>query len=250
MPEQVPGAPPSINTALNKLKDDLSRAAGKNFVGLILYGGLARGRYRPGKSDVNVVVLLHEITAPALAAIGPALRVARRSAGVAPMILTPGEVALTAVVFPTKFLDIKDHHIVLHGEDPFANLQVPREQVRLRIVQELRNLALRLRLRFLADYDDPASLAATLAGLARPLAVELAALLQLAGKEVPQDDRTATVFAAAATTFSTDADALARLAGFRQDGPLPGDLPSLFTSLMKVLSQLIDRAEHMKEATA
>ena len=46
--------------------------------GLLVYGGLARGRYRPGKSDVNVVVVLREAGAAALAAIAPALRTAGR----------------------------------------------------------------------------------------------------------------------------------------------------------------------------
>jgi hypothetical protein len=247
MSEQLPGAPPAVAAALTRLKEELLRVAGKNLAGLILYGGLARGRYRPGKSDVNVVVLLGDVSAAALTAIGPALRAARRAAGVAPMILMPSEVPLTAVVFPTKFLDIKDHHVVLYGEDPFATLEVPREQIRLRVVQELRNLTLRLRLRFLAAFDDCESQAATLAGLARPLAVALAALLRLAGKDVPEDDRTGAIFGAAATAFGADGEALARLAAFRQDAPVQDDLPPLYTRLLAALTQLTDCAERLKE---
>src|ERR1700687_3745663 len=51
------GAPPQTAAALARLRDDLQRAAGKNLAGIILYGGLARGRYHPGKSDINLVVL-------------------------------------------------------------------------------------------------------------------------------------------------------------------------------------------------
>src|ERR1700692_958697 len=100
MTDQLPGAPPAIVAALGQLKNELVRAAGPNFAGLILYGGLARGRFRPGKSDVNVVVLLREVSAAALTAIGPALRAARRAANVSAMLLTPAEVGPTAVVFP------------------------------------------------------------------------------------------------------------------------------------------------------
>src|SRR5438034_7525599 len=112
MTESIAGAPPAIVAALTQLKDELMRTAGKNLAGLIVYGGLARGRYRPGKSDVNVVVVLRDAGAAALAAIAPALRVGRRSANIVPLILTAGEVQPAALVFPTKFLDIKDHHIV------------------------------------------------------------------------------------------------------------------------------------------
>jgi hypothetical protein len=224
------------------LKEDLIKGAGSNLAGLILYGGLARGRYRPGKSDVNVVVLLNDASAAALAAIGPALRIARRSAGVAPMILTPAEVAPTAVVFPTKLLDIKDHHIVLHGTNPFTTLEVPREQIRLRVVQQLRNMVMQLRVRFLAALDDREMQAALLANTARPIAVELTALLRLAGKTLA-DDRTAAVFQAAAAAFGADGATLARLAALRQGEPVGDDLPALFTRLTATLAGLIERAE-------
>lgn len=247
MTASLSAAPPAIVEALTRLKDDLLRAAGKNLAGLILYGGLARGRYRPGKSDVNIVVLLHEVSAEALTAIAPALRIARRAAGITPMIIMPAEVAPTAVVFPTKFLDIKEHHVVLHGDDPFTGLDVPSEQIRLRIVQQLRNLSMRVRLRFLAALDNRDLLTATLSSLARPLAVELAALLRLAGKEVPRDDRTAAIFQAAATAFGVDGDGLARLAAFRQGEPVADDLSGLVTRLMTTLSRLIDSAERLKE---
>src|SRR6202521_4117339 len=104
----MPELPAVVAGVLTRLKDDLVRSAGANLAGLILYGGLSRGRYRPGKSDVNVVVLLRDASPASLAAIAPALRVARRSANVVPLILTPAEVRPAALVFPTKFLDIKD----------------------------------------------------------------------------------------------------------------------------------------------
>jgi hypothetical protein len=245
MSEALSAVPPAIAAALTRLKDELMRTAGKNLAGLILYGGLARGRYRPGKSDVNVVVLLHEVSALALAAIAPALRAARRAASVSPLILMPAEVQAAAVVFPTKFLDIQQHHLVLHGDDPFGGLEVPREQVRLRIVQELRNLTLRLRHRFIAAFDDRNLQLTTLANFARPLAVELVALLRLAGKEVPLEDRTAAVFQAAATAFDAGGAALSRLAALRQGETDTGDLEPLFSQLMSLLVRLTDRAERI-----
>ena len=53
MPLQLPGVPPMIVASLERLKDELLRVAGDNLAGLILYGGLARGRYRVGKGDMG-----------------------------------------------------------------------------------------------------------------------------------------------------------------------------------------------------
>ena len=51
-------APDEIRARISELCEELAQAAGANLRGLILYGGLARGRYRPGKSDINLVVLI------------------------------------------------------------------------------------------------------------------------------------------------------------------------------------------------
>jgi hypothetical protein len=246
----LPGAPDAVVTALDRLKSELVRLAGNNLASLLVYGGLARGRYRPGKSDINIVVVLREATAQGLAALAPALRAARRAAGVTPMILTPGEIPHAAKVFPITFLDIKSHHIVLHGEDPFANLEVPNEMIRLRLVQELRNRTMRLRRRIVTLIDDPELLKSTLAGVARPLAIDLTALLRLAGKTVPNEDRSAAIFQQAATTFQVDGDVLARLVELRLEGRLQGDVLEMCDKLLKCLEQLSERAEQMKESIA
>jgi hypothetical protein len=248
MPEVPSQAPSAVSAALDRLREDLKRTAAANFAGLILYGGLSRGRYRPGKSDVNVVVLLRDASAPVLATIAPALRTARRAADVVPMILTPAEVAPAAMAFPTKFLDIKDHHVVLDGEDPFAALDVPRAQVSWAIVQALRNLTLRLRGRFVAAVGDRDRQATILARIARPLAIELQALLRLAGRAIPGEDRTATIFRTAAEAFGADADALARLAARRQGEPVGDDPAALFDRVLAGLAHLAGRAEQLKEA--
>jgi predicted nucleotidyltransferase len=245
MPNSIPGAPGAVAAALDRLKDELTAAAQGNLAGLILYGGLARGRYRPGKSDINLIVLLHDASAAALAAIAPALRTARRAAGVDPLLLTPAEVARVADAFPTKFLDIKNHHIVLAGTDPFAELEVSRERIRLRVEQELRNLLLRLRHSYVAVGGGAAMLTRALARVARPLALGLQALLQLAGKEAP--DRSADIFEAAVAAFGLEPEPLARLAELRQDTRPTGDVAALYQGVLAAVARAADSADEMKE---
>jgi hypothetical protein len=242
------GAPPTVAAMLRLFRDDLVRAAGSNLAGLILYGGLARKRFRPGKSDVNVVVLLHDISAPSLAGIAPVLRAAWRGAGVVPLLLTPGEVREAADAFATKFLDIQEHHLVLAGEDPFVGLEVSREQVRLRTEQELRNLLLRLRRRYVALRESPEELTAELAGMARPFALQLGSLLRLAGKPLPAEDHTADLFAAAAAAFELDGNALAQLVALRREGKPIRDAPALAGKVLAALARAADRAAQLKEA--
>lgn len=248
MLEKLSGVPAPVATALSRLKDDLTRAAGQNLAGLILYGGVARGRYRPGKSDVNVVVLLRDASPAALAAIAPALQTAWRAAGIDPLLLTPDEVQRAADVFATKFLDVKSHHVVLAGENPFAHLEVKREHLRLRVEQELRNLLLRLRRGYVSAGGDAALLSRLLTRAARPFALQLLALLQLAGKEVPAEDRTSAVFDAAAAAFGLEREPLARLAEFRHNTQPTGDVNTLYHSTLDAIARTADLADKMKES--
>lgn len=249
MAEVHSAAPAPVKAALDRLKTELARAAATNFAGLILYGGLARGRFRPGKSDVNVLVLLHDASAAILEAIAPALQDAWRAAAVEPMILTPAEVRRSAEAFPTKFFDIKNHHIVLAGADPFSGLDVTRKQLLRRAEQELHNLLMRLRRRYVSIVGDSARLTQTLAEMARPFAIELTSLLVGLDKEVPEDDRSAVIFEAATTAFGLDAEILAELAEVRHGAEQPADPAGLYRGVLKAVTLAAETADRMSEGS-
>ena len=195
---------------------------------------------------MNVVVLLNDASIATLDVIAPALRAARRAAMVEPMILTPEEVRRSADAFPTKFLDIQRHHVVLAGEDPFVGLEVPREAVRLRVEQELRNLTLRLSRRYANDGDNSQSMPPVLEEVARPLAIALESLLRLAGREVSVDDRSATVFEAAAEAFQLDGPALACLAALRRDAGSEQNWTDLFGRVLQTVARAAEVADGME----
>jgi predicted nucleotidyltransferase len=246
MPLSLPGAPKAVVAALESLASSLREAAGAEFAGLVLYGGLARGRFREGRSDVNVVILLHRADIDVLDRISPVLRKARRAAAVEAMLITPAEVPAATFEFPTKFLDIKRHHIVLAGADPFAALEVPRVMVQLRIAQSLRNLLLRLRRRYATAFDDEPGLKETLIEVARPLAIELLAMLYDDGRPVPENDQTAAVFTAAASAFGLDGVVLAELAALRAATPRgagAGGVGALYGRLLDLVARLADHAD-------
>jgi predicted nucleotidyltransferase len=242
-------APADVQSRLRQLCDELSRTVGAKLAGVVLYGGVARGRYRPGASDVNLLILLTDVSAETLAAAAGPLRTAWRAVRVEPLVLTPDELRRVAAVFPTKILDIQERHIVLNGQDPFTGLSIDKQHLRLRTEQELRNLALRLRRRYFAAYDDPTDLAAALRRVARGLAVQLSMLLRLAGEPIPAEDRTADIYSASATAFGLDADALAHLAALRQSAESHGgDVAAWYNRVLSTVSRAADYAGQMKVA--
>lgn len=245
MPTALNDLPSEIRDELTRLTNSLVAAAGKNLVSLILFGGLARGRFRPGRSDVNIVLVLEDVSPDTLLSIAGTMQRARRAVGVEPMILSRSEVASSALDFPTKFLDIRDHHIVLVGSDPFRDLEAPRERIALRVAQELRNLLLRLRHRYVEAEGDAAFLKRILTRAARPLAIQLAALLRLSGGEVPADDRTVNIFEAAAVCFGLDREVLQGLAALRHQTEATADVNSLAAGVMENLAKVSAIAENL-----
>lgn len=253
---RVTELPSQVAEPLARYVRQLTDTLGGRLVSLVLYGGLARGRYRPGVSDVNLALVLREVTATVLEDAAPILRAAWREIRVEPFILAAPEVPGAARAFSTKLLDIQKHHIVLAGQDIFHGLRVDPEEVRFRTEQELRNLALRLRRRFVALYDDPISLAEVLFESAAALRANLLAMLDLAGAPPPPDETSAQVFAAAASRFGLDAGALRQLGELRairsadRQGPpaAPENVARLYGRLMAVADAAAEGAASLKAA--
>jgi hypothetical protein len=237
--------PPDVAAALDELGTALRAAAGDNLLGLVLYGGLARGRYNPGTSDINLVVLLRDASAAAIGAIAPTLHAAWETSRVEPLIMSPSELPRLALAFPTKMLDIQRRHIALIGEDPFDGIAPKREHIRLRVEQELRNLALLMRRRFVAIHDDPVALAAAVDDAAATLAVNLRALLFLRGIVSDERQPALAIYERAAQTFGLDAaalDATKRLHRSADDATISAEL---FGRLLDTIGKAADVAARM-----
>lgn len=239
-------APAEVADALESLRGNLIATAGDKLAGLVVYGSVARGRFRAGQSDVNLLVLLRDTSRRTLEAIAPALKTAWRAVRVEPLILGVGEIGRMADVFPVKVLEMQSHHVVLFGDDPLTGLEIKREHLRLRVEQELRNLLLRLRRRYLSVVGDDFAMSAALSGAARSLAVDLATLMQLAGKPLPDSSHSDDILAAAAEAFDLDGAALGRMAALRrEETPGPG-LAELYDQALRTIARVVDVADRLE----
>jgi len=224
---------------LARFVSEVVSSAGGNLVCLSVFGGVARGRYRAGRSDINIILVLERTDATDLAAIAPAVRSGWRSLRVHPMILSRSELSGAARSFPVKLLDIQSNHIVLAGVDVFVGLNISTARVLWQIEQELRNSAIRLRLRAVREAGDADAIAFTLSDCARSIAISLLSLLKATGRKVPSEDRTAAIFDAAAREFGLDSDAFAQLAALRAN-PVPRE--GLNLVVQKIVQDLIRAA--------
>ncbi|HEX2205617.1 MAG TPA: nucleotidyltransferase domain-containing protein [Longimicrobium sp.] len=140
------------------LARDLHEVYGDALVSVVLYGSAARGEYREGVSDLNVLVLLADTGPEALRRGSKVARAWVAERNPPPLLLSEPEWRGSADVFPIELSDIRDAHVVLHGADPFAGLAIDAAHLRLQCEHELKGKHIQLRERYLLSAGEPAEL--------------------------------------------------------------------------------------------
>jgi len=177
----VAALPPHIRERLDELTKALAAALGDDLVGVLVHGSVVRGEYRPGESDVGVVIVLEKAEFAHLDAISSALQTARYAARIEATILTEREIAGASDAFPLRYDDIKQRHILLVGRDPFASVEVHDRHRRLRIEQELREAQIRLRRAVTDAFGAREAIGGAVARKIKQVRLPLHALLALKG---------------------------------------------------------------------
>ncbi len=139
---------------INEFISRLRAASGENLLSVILYGSAADGEFHPEFSNVNLLCVLRETTFATLAAMAPAVEWWTRQKHHAPLVLTREEMERSTDVFSIEFLDMKQRHRVLFGEDVLSGLQIPMHLHRAQLEYELREKLILLRERLLLATGD------------------------------------------------------------------------------------------------
>lgn len=239
----VPGP---VEQSLQGLVESLKEGAGDNLQSVIIYGSIARGHFRPGASDVNLVILLKDVSASELDKIDQPLRKARNSINANAMIMTGDEVARSADVFPVKFMHIKNYHLVLFGDDPFAELNISPQHLRIRLEQELRNISIRLRNRYINLHQDKTVSTSLVSNLVGSFAVQMRTLLELTGNPIPQEHSTKAHLIAAAEAFDLDKEALEAASELRRGVSPALEVQEIFARVMKSVDKAVQVADQLE----
>jgi predicted nucleotidyltransferase len=139
---------------INEFISRLRAASGENLLSVILYGSAADGEFHPDFSNVNLLCVLRESAFSALTAIAPAVEWWTKQKHHEPLVLTREELERSTDVFSIEFLDMKQRHRVLFGEDVLSELQIPMHLHRAQLEYELREKLILLRERLLLVKGD------------------------------------------------------------------------------------------------
>ena len=193
--------PQNVTSVLTEFVDSAKEAFGPDLRSIVLYGSGAEGKLRR-TSDVNVVLVLAAFNQQQADQMREPLRLAKAAINLRAMFLLQSELRPATEAFAVKFADIARRRRVLFGDDPFASVEVSRDDAIFRLKQTLLNLTLRMREAYVARSLREEQLAALIADVAGPLRSCASTLLELEG-----------------TPASSAKEALAQLSASLPDGP-------------------------------
>ena len=175
---------------------------------VVLYGSAAGGEHHAEHSDLNVLLIVHELQASAVVKLGAVVRAWREAGNPAPLTLTEAEWRSSVDVFAMEHADMQERNKVLFaapGYAPFTGRLVKRSDVRHQLEFEAMATLLRVRTAMLEAAGDGKQGVALLAASISRVQVLFRALVRLAGDTPPVDRVELCRMAAARAGFSPDA---------------------------------------------
>lgn len=190
-------------TLFPDIVSDYQEIFGDDLTSIILYGSAAGPDFRPGKSDINFMIVLSEEAIDQLDRAFDTVEKWRKKGVAIPLFLTEGYMATSLDVYPIEYLKFQKNYQMVFGKDILKELSFDNEFLRLQCEREAKGKLLLLRQAFLETAGKSAPLRA-LAGQALPAIIALfEALLYLKGEELPHKKQD--VIAAASASLGVDA---------------------------------------------
>jgi predicted nucleotidyltransferase len=132
---KIPDQPQEVFVPLTS---DYQKIFGGDLVSLIVYGSAAAGSYVKGKSDINLLVVLTEAGKDRLDAAFDKVKYWKKRGVTTPLVMTREFIETSLDSYPIEFLNMKNSHILVYGENVLANLEFQPADLRLQIEREIK----------------------------------------------------------------------------------------------------------------
>jgi hypothetical protein len=228
----------STEAKLTDLVSRMKEFAGENLESMILYGSAARGDYKEGHSDLNVLCLLRSVAARELARVTPVVHWwCKDQNEPAPLFFTADELRQSADVFSIELLDMQENRRVLYGPDLIDNIEVPMNLHRVQVEHDMRTLLLKLRQHFVLTGQKESELRAAEAKSSSSVLALLRHALIAFEEEPPATAQE--VFARIAALTGADAEAFSAAFKLRDRHAHADDIVRTYEKYLNALTVVI-----------
>jgi predicted nucleotidyltransferase len=237
---------PDAASKINPYMEEFLRVHGESIVSIFIYGSAASGDYVKGSSDINSAIVFKKIGMPELK---QSLRTVNR--GIrhrinTPLFLTKEHVVTSLDTFPIEFIEMKENHVVLYGEDILSGISVDLSHIRFVCEEQIKGKLLRIRQGYLEIGLRKKGIESLIKESFTSLFPAFRGLLRLKGI-MPFKTKKENI-KALGDAFGIDTEILfAILADKRNDGKISGqDLESALFKYIEQLEKLGDIADQLR----
>jgi predicted nucleotidyltransferase len=234
--------------AFNYLIGDLRATHGDNLASVVLYGSAAAGDHAGDDSDYNLMIALKRITPEDLRLAQAPMREWQRLGHPLPVYFTVEELRDAPDVFPIEFHQMRRARVVLHGEDPFASLEIGDENLRHQTEYELRSKLIQLRRLYITSSISVEKLCDLMSDSLTSFATLFAPVLMLHGEREPPVLKREIVRATARRLGINDAP-FERVFALRESGGqtlAEREAHELFASYLAEIEKVIEAVDELK----
>jgi predicted nucleotidyltransferase len=168
---------------------DYRNIFGDDLVSIILYGSATGKDYRPGKSDINFMIVLSEEGIEGLDRAFGIVKKWRKKGVAIPLFLTEVYVETSLDVFPIEYLNFQRDYVLVFGKDILKGLTFNPEFIRLQCEREIKGKLLILREAFLETTGKGRALKEVIGQSLSAFIAIFEALLYLKHKDLPKERR-------------------------------------------------------------
>ena len=137
--------PSEVQQLLQRYVKETTSLLGSQLEGILLYGSAVGGEFLPGRSNLNLLLMLSNYDREGMQRYAKAHKRWSREQFVVPLLVTEAELTKPGTVFPLEYLEIQEQHRVLWGRDPFIGLHIDRTHLAYQVQQGIQGNLVRLR---------------------------------------------------------------------------------------------------------
>jgi predicted nucleotidyltransferase len=179
----MPKIPHSPEEIFTEFTADVKSVFGKDLISIILYGSGAKGDYVFKKSDINFLIVLTQTGMDQIYTSFQLIKKWRKQHVSVPLFLDKAYLDSSLDSFPIEFLNMKEHHKVVFGQDVLAPIKISKKNLRLQCEAQIKGKLLHLREEFLQTAGDKKQLRKLLSATVPTFASLFIALLTFKGVE-------------------------------------------------------------------
>lgn len=143
----IDGLPEETQKLLKSYVKDIAKVYETELEGILLYGSAVRGDFLPGRSNLNLILVMSSYDLSVLKKYDSIHKRWSKEQVVVPLFLTAADLRSSSFAFPLEYQDIHECHRLLWGQDPFVGLKINARYLAAEVLQALRGNLLRLRQR-------------------------------------------------------------------------------------------------------